>query len=106
MYNTALTFTLKDGAYPGYKKAHDEVWPEIAASMSDNGVNMAIYPHGNKMFLHASAPSKGDWDKSREHPALARWSDFMKQYIVTDEKGDLVFEELEVAFVFGIYADS
>lgn len=106
MYNTALTFALKEGAYLGYKKAHDELWPEIAASMSDNQVNMAIYPFGNQMFLHASAPTQGDWQKSRDHPALVRWGEHMKDYIVTDEQGDLIFEELEVAFVFGMYADA
>lgn len=106
MYNTALTFMLKDGAYPGYKRAHDELWPEIAASMSDNDVNMAIYPCGDRMFLHASAPTRKDWDNSREHPALAKWIQYMKQYIVSDEKGNLLFEELDIAFVFGIYAES
>ncbi len=106
MYNTALTFELKDGAYPGYKKAHDELWPEIAASMSDNQVNMAIYPYGNRMFLHASAPTLEDWQKSRDHPALVKWSEYMKEYIVSDVAGNLIFEELEIAFVFGMYVEN
>ncbi len=38
MYSSALTFALKPGCYAEYKKARDELWPEMATALSENGV--------------------------------------------------------------------
>ena len=43
MFSMGLTFKLEPGNYPKYKKAHDELWPEMAEAMSANEVNMVIY---------------------------------------------------------------
>ena len=43
MWSKALTYQLKPGRYFEYKKAHDEVWPELAQAMTDNQVNMVIH---------------------------------------------------------------
>ena len=45
MWSKALTYKLKPGFYPEYKKAHDELWPELAQAMADNQVNMVIHDH-------------------------------------------------------------
>ena len=34
MWSKALTFQLKPGRYPEYKKAHDQLWPEPAEGKS------------------------------------------------------------------------
>lgn len=102
-FNVGLTFNLRPGTYAEYKKAHDELWPDIAASMSDNGVDMAIFRFGEQLFLHATAPTRQDWLKSREHPALARWSEYMTNMLVTDDAGEIVFHEMENAFAFGAF---
>ena len=104
MYNIGMTFSLQPGSYPEYKQAHDELWPEIAASMSDNGIDMAIYRFGEQLFLHATAPTEQDWLKSREHPMLTKWTDYMATLMVTDDSSHAIFHELEEAFVFGRFA--
>ncbi len=43
MWAKALTYRLKPGRYEEYKKAHDELWPELAAAMTDCEVNMVIH---------------------------------------------------------------
>ena len=101
MFNIGMTFCLKPGCYDQYKQAHDDLWPEIAASMADNNVSMAIYRYGDRLFLHAVAPTEADWDKSREHPDLARWHAYMATMMVTDEEGHSIVEDLEEAFRFG-----
>ena len=68
MYSIGLSMQLKPGSYEGYKEAHDNLWPEIAKSMDDNSVSMSIYRLGDRLFLHAVAPSEADWLKSREDP--------------------------------------
>ena len=38
--------------------------------MDDNDVSMAIFVHGEKMFLHAVAPTEEHWKRSREVAVL------------------------------------
>ncbi len=104
MYRTALTFELLSGAYDEYKQAHDELWPDLAASMSDNGVNMAIYHLRGRLFLFATAPSEAHWGRSRESPALAKWHDYMATLMVTGDDGQVVAENMDEAFLFGDFA--
>jgi len=103
MFTTGMTFSLKPGCFDEYKKAHDNLWPEIDASMADNDVSMAIYRFGDRLFLFATAPTEEDWDKSRQHPALERWHEYMATLMVTDDNGHAIFEELAEAFLFGMF---
>ena len=105
MFAIGMTFSLKPGCYAEYKQAHDNLWPEIAASMSDNNVNMSIYRFGERLFLHASAPTESDWERSRQHPKLAEWHRYMATLMVTDDERQSVVDELEPAFLFGMYAE-
>ena len=103
MYSIGLSMQLKPGSYEGYKEAHDNLWPEIAKSMDDNNVRMSIYLLGDRLFLHAVAPSEADWLKSREDPALERWSEYMGNYLATDGEGNIIFDTLPEAFAFGMF---
>ena len=105
MFRIAMTFRLKPGAYAEYKRAHDDLWPEVARSMSDNDVNMAIYHYQGRLFLFATAPTEAHWQRSREAPILAKWMEYMATVIVTDGAGKLIVEPMEEAFVFGSFAD-
>ena len=105
MYSIGLTMTLRPDAYDEYKKAHDELWPEIADSMSVNDVSMAIYKFNENLIIHAVAPTEEDWDKSREAPILEKWFEYMSTLLVTDDCGDIIFEDLPEAFAFGIFKD-
>ena len=105
MYSIGMTYLLKPGCYADYKKAHDELWLEIAAGMAVNHVSMIIYRYGDRLFLHANAPTREDWLRSREGPELERWTEYMLNYLVADEAGQIIFEDMEVAFVFGVFKE-
>ncbi len=101
MYCLGLALTVRPGAYEGYKSAHDELWPELAAGMRDNDVSMAIYRDGDRLFVFAAAPSQAHWERSRQDPVLARWDSLMTQFLETDDSGRLKFTVLSKAFGFG-----
>ena len=103
MYSIGLAMKLRPGAYAEYKQAHDDLWPDIARSMADNGVSMAIYRHGEHLFLHAVAPTERDWEESRKVPVLAKWLTYMATLLETGADGDIAFEELTEAFAFGLF---
>jgi L-rhamnose mutarotase len=103
MFSIGMTFCLKPGCYAEYKDAHDNLWPEIAESMAVNNVSMVIYLCGDRLFLHAVAPTRADWEKSRQHPALGKWHRYMATLMVTDDQGQSIVDELEPAFSFGMF---
>ncbi len=104
MHCAGMTFRLKPGCYPEYKKAHDDLWPDVAETMSSNNVSMVIYRYGDMLFCHATAPTEQDWLNSLEEvPAIVRWNEYMANYLVTDENNQIIFEDIELAFAFGDY---
>ncbi|MCC6581145.1 MAG: L-rhamnose mutarotase [Phycisphaeraceae bacterium] len=104
MFSLGLLMKLKPGCFERYKALHDNLWPELAASMRDNGVNMVIYRRGeDELFLHATAPSPEHWRRSREHPILPRWQLLMTEMLEDDGRGDVKFERLKEVFAFGAF---
>ena len=101
MYSIAQTYQLLPGNREKYRKAHDELWPELAEAMAANRVNMVIYRHGDRLFLYATAPSRQHFERSHEGPVARRWLEYMATMMVTDEKGRSIVEELEQVFAFG-----
>ena len=106
MYATGCVMKLRPDGYGGYKKAHDELWPEIAASMSDHDVSMAIYRCSDRLFLFACSPTEANRDASREYEVLEKWKDYMREFLEDNDEGtDLYFEELPAAFHFGLFKE-
>ncbi|MEO7299344.1 MAG: L-rhamnose mutarotase [Verrucomicrobiota bacterium] len=101
MFTFGLAMTLRPGAYEKYKLAHEQLWPAIAEGMRANGVNMAIYRDGDRLFVFASAPTELHWNKSREDPILAAWDKQITQFVEADDKGGIAFRMLPKAFGFG-----
>jgi L-rhamnose mutarotase len=93
--------TLRPGAYDGYKRAHDEIWPELTAGMRENQVSMAIFRDGDRLFLFAAAPTEEHWERSRVDPVLARWDATMTEFLETTADGRIAFTVLPKAFGFG-----
>lgn len=99
-----MTYQLKDPSlYPEYKKAHDELWPQMVEAMRAQGVNMVIYHYHGRLFLFATAPSKKHMDRSHEGPVAKKWLEYMATLMVTDDQGKSITEEMEEAFAFGAF---
>ena len=103
MYSTGQTYQLKPGFYDQYKKAHDELWPELAEAMASKGVNMVIYRYGDRLFLYATAPSQEHFEQSHADGKAQEWLEYMATMMVTGEDGKTVVEEMEMAFSFGAF---
>ncbi|MDA0746460.1 MAG: L-rhamnose mutarotase [bacterium] len=101
MYSSGMTFKLKPGNYEAYKKAHDELWPEMVEAMSKNEVNMVIYHYNDRLFLYLTAPSREHFERSHRGEVADRWTAYMATMMETDENGNSIVEELDQAFAFG-----
>ena len=103
MFSIGLSMKVRPGCYAEYKEAHDNLWTDLAESMEANKVSMAIYRFEDQLFLHAVAPTKDDWEKSRNVEVLDRWSEYMAKLLETDADGNIIFHELPEAFAFGSF---
>ena len=54
MFCIAIVLHLRPGCLAAYRDAHDRIWPEVAQSMNDNDVSMAIFHNDGELF--ASLP--------------------------------------------------
>ncbi len=101
MFTIFLSMGLKPGCLDAYKRAHDNLWPEIARSMRDNEVNMAIYHEEGRLFVFASAPSEAHWQRSRQEPALERWDALVTEFVESAAPGKIAFRTPNKVFGFG-----
>jgi L-rhamnose mutarotase len=87
--NRRLCFTLELKNDPTliaeYKRHHEKIWPEIAKSIRDAGVeDMEIYLFGTRIFMimevnerfSLEAKAKAD----REHPRVREWEELMWKF--------------------------
>ena len=105
MFHIALTMRLKPGKLDGYRRAHDALWPGIAESMRKNRVSMAIYHEEGRLTVFAVAPTRKDWERSRESPLLEQWNKAMTEFLEPDEEGGIAFAAPEKVFGFGEFAE-
>lgn len=104
MYASAQTFQLKPGCYDEYKKAHDELWPELVDAFNEHGISMLIYHYKDRLFLYAMAPSKEAMERSHPKEVGERWSAYMASMMICDDEGKAVVEDMDAAFLFGEFA--
>ena len=100
MSSVGEALKLRPGCYEEYKRRHDELWPELAEVMRENGINMVIYRFEDTLFVYGTAPSDEAWARVERHPVTPRWNEFMKEVLETDEKGKLIVHQLDQAFSF------
>ncbi|MEW6751164.1 MAG: L-rhamnose mutarotase [Candidatus Latescibacterota bacterium] len=103
MYAIGQTFKLRPGRYAEYRRAHDELWPELAEAMRACGVSMVIYHWHDRLFLYATAPTQEDFERSHRGPVAQRWAAYMASMMETHPDGTAIVEELEQAFAFGCF---
>jgi L-rhamnose mutarotase len=82
-----LALDLKDDArlMAEYKAYHQEVWPEIIASIKESGITVLdIYNVGNRMFMIIEANEYFSFDKKSaadaNNPRVQEWEDLMWKF--------------------------
>ena len=103
MVSQGLALRLRPGAYDEYKRRHDELWPEMDEMLRRCQLSMVIYRRDNLLFVHQTAPSQESFDAAAADPITPKWNEHMKEVLETDEQGELIFEELPLAFRFGVF---
>jgi L-rhamnose mutarotase len=99
MKRVGFNFKIKPELKNGYKKAHDEVWPEQVQAVKDCGIsNYSIFfkKDGN---LFAYLEIEGDFNEAMAKLAKMeinqKWQKYMDQYFVKEDKS-ILGPEMEI----------
>lgn len=87
MRREAFKMFLKPGFEAEYEKRHREIWPELSALLSDNGVfDYSIYWDKDTNILFACQKNKGG-ESSQDlgtNPIVQKWWDYMADIMETN----------------------
>jgi len=91
MQRVGFTFKMKPELKAEYKKAHDEIWPELAKSLNEYGMhNYSIYFRGDgTLFAYLEVEKFSKLDVNE------RWQNYMDQYFVKEDKS-ILGPEIEI----------
>jgi len=98
MTRVGSIFKIKPELKAEYRKAHDEIWPELAKAIGDAGIsNYSIYFRKDGTLF--SYMETDDYEKSMAKLAKtdvnARWQEHMEKYFVKEDKS-ILGPEIEI----------
>mgnify|MGYP001427521298 CR=1 FL=1 len=105
MVERAFTLTVRKGCYEEYKRAHDELWPEVSDLLNKCNLHMIICYQEPILFLYQVAPSQEYFDRYDNSEINRRWNEYMAKLLETDEQGNIIRGKVEEAFTWGIFKE-
>ena len=98
MMRQAWVMHLKPGNEAIYKQKHDEIWPELLALMTRDGVsNFSIYRYGLILFAYQERDSEPVAGAPID-PIVWKWWRMMAPYMETNPDFSPVIEPVEEMF--------
>jgi L-rhamnose mutarotase len=88
---------------PEYKKAHDEIWPDMAAAIRDAGIsNYSIWfrPDGTLFAYLECADAAAAFAKLGKTEVNARWQKAMDRFFVKKDPSTVGPDVVEIEEVF------
>jgi L-rhamnose mutarotase len=98
MQRVAFSFRIKPELKAGYKKAHDEIWPELAQEIKKHGISNYSIFFRKDGTLFGYLESERDFEQQNRKMAKLeiskKWQEYMDRYFVKEDKS-LVGPEME-----------
>jgi L-rhamnose mutarotase len=83
----AFTLTLKPGTSEEYRRRHDEIWPEMRATLRAHGVHeYSIFagPSPNQVLAIVTFEDDARWEQIGLSATGARWRRYMSDILECD----------------------
>ena len=95
---SAWVMHLKPGEEAGYKRKHDEIWPEMVEMLKAQGIsNYSIYRHGLVLFAHFERDESFPADAGSPEVAQ-RWQEWMGPHMELNADGSIHADSVEEVF--------
>jgi L-rhamnose mutarotase len=101
MQRIAFKMKLHKGSEEEYKKRHDEIWPELAALLTDNGISdYSIFLDEETGFLFGvlKVVNSALLDTLPLQPIMQKWWAYMKDIMDSNEDNSPVSIPLKEVF--------
>jgi L-rhamnose mutarotase len=90
---------LKPGGLAGYKKQHDEIWPELVAEIERSGIaQITIFEADPVLVLYSEIHDGEAWTRLWATDVHTRWGSVMNEFMAVDDTGVPEVEELDEVF--------
>jgi L-rhamnose mutarotase len=89
MQRVGFTFKIRPELKDNYKKAHDEIWPEMAKALRDVGIrNYSIYfKKDGVIFSYLESDNFNlSMEKISKMDVNIRWQKYMEKYFIKENK--------------------
>jgi L-rhamnose mutarotase len=101
MKRAAFAMQLKPGVRDEYKKRHDEIWPELVATLESAGIrDYGIYldPRSDTLYASQKLTDHNTSGSLPETDVMRRWWDHMADLMETNADGSPVVYPLDEMF--------
>jgi len=101
MERVAFKMQLKPGFEAEYRKRHDEIWPELAETLTAAGISdysIFLDPETLVLFGVQKLASGSTADGLPEKAIMRKWWDYMKDLMDTNPDGSPVAKDLLEVF--------
>jgi L-rhamnose mutarotase len=99
MARVAFLMQLEPGNEELYRTKHDEIWPEMVATLHDYGIrNYSIFRRGLQLFAYLECDDPDRLATQRDNPVVQRWWQMMRPLMVYNADGTPWSEPLDEVF--------
>ena len=99
MPRVAFVMQLEPGNEALYVQKHDEIWPEMVATLHEFGIhNYSIYRRGLTLFAYLECDDPARLAGQRDNPVVQRWWEMMRPLMVYNADGTPWTESLAEVF--------
>jgi L-rhamnose mutarotase len=90
---------LKPGNEAVYRQKHDEIWPEMIATLHALGIrNYTIFLRGLDLFAYYETDDPALGARQAENPVVQRWWKMMEPYMDYNSDGTPWSEPIQEVF--------
>ena len=90
MNRSAFTMKLKKGFEAEYKLRHDNIWPELADLLAEDGIReyyIFLDQETGILFAFMKREPSNMKLSIKEHPVMKKWWNYMKDIMYTNPDG-------------------
>jgi L-rhamnose mutarotase len=99
MARVGFVMQLEPGNEALYVQKHDEIWPEMVATLHEFGIhNYSIFRRGLTLFAYLECDDPARLAGQRDNPVVQRWWEMMRPLMVYNADGTPWTESLEEVF--------
>lgn len=101
MIRKAFLMSVRRGQEAEYRRRHDEIWPELAATLKAHGAHhysIFLHPQTNQLFAYVEIESEARWNAVADTAICKEWWAYMQEIMPSHPDNSPVSEALTEVF--------